>query len=101
VIGLTKLKPDFRIKYQAPYYLVHRAHFHSALHKLALHHGVKVIVDSKVIEYDEHAPSVTVQAGERYTADLVVAADGESTVSTRFQITTLTLSKGSSPLRGA
>jgi salicylate hydroxylase len=80
VIGLTKLKPDFRIKYQAPYYLIHRAHFHSALYKLALHHGVKVKVNSKVIEYDEHVPSVTVQGGECFAADLVVAADGVSKV---------------------
>jgi salicylate hydroxylase len=36
------------------------------------------MIDSKVIAYDEHAPSVTVQAGQRFTADLVVGADGES-----------------------
>lgn len=76
VIGLTKLKPDFRIKYQAPYYLVHRAHFHSALYKLALDYGVEIKVNSKVTEYVEHVPSVTVQSGETFTADLIVAADG-------------------------
>ena len=80
MIGLTKLKPDFRIKYQAPYYLIHRAHFHSALYELALQHGVKVKVNSKVIEYDEHVPSVAVEGGGSFAADLVVAADGVSKV---------------------
>jgi salicylate hydroxylase len=86
VIGLTKLKPDFRIKYQAPYYLIHRAHFHSALYELALHHGVKVKVNSKVIEYDEHVPSVVVEGGERFTADLIVAADGVSRVPINLEL---------------
>ena len=77
VIGYTKLKPDFRIKFHAPYYLVHRAHFHEALHGLALQYGVKIKVAHKVVDYDENVPSVTVENGMTFVADLIVAADGE------------------------
>ena len=76
-IGLTKLVPDFRTKYKAPYYVVHRAHFHEAMYQLALSLGVTVKVGHKVIEYDESVPSVTLSDGSgTLKADLVVAADG-------------------------
>lgn len=77
-IAKTKLKPEARIKYQAPYYLAHRAHFHKALHQLALHHGVELKVDHQVVDYDETLPSVTVMNGQTLKADLVIAADGVS-----------------------
>ena len=79
-IGYTKLKPDFSVKYQAPYWLVHRAHFHSALYELALSEGVKVKVAHKVIEYDENVPSVIVESGQSFSADFIVAADGLKSV---------------------
>jgi salicylate hydroxylase len=77
VIGYTKLVPDFRENFQAPYYVVHRAHFHSALHKRALELGVEVKVNSKVVDYDLEAPSVELENGQVLPADLVVAADGK------------------------
>jgi len=76
VIGNTKLKPDFRDSFDAPYYVVHRAHFHDALHKRAVELGVEVNVNSKVVSYDLEIPSVTLEDGSTHTADLVVAADG-------------------------
>src|SRR5258708_32124057 len=76
VIGFRKLVPEFRNNFKAPYYVVHRAHFHTALYKKALELGVQVKVASKVEEYDTEAPSVTLGTGEVLTADLVVAADG-------------------------
>lgn len=76
VIGDTKLKPDFRDNFGAPYYVVHRAHLHSALHKRAVELGVEVNVNSKVVDYDLDTPSVTLEDGSTHTADLVVAADG-------------------------
>jgi salicylate hydroxylase len=76
VIGYTKLIPDFRETFKAPYYVVHRAHFHDALYQLALQLGVEVKINQKVVEYDEDAPSVTVEDGTATFADLIVAADG-------------------------
>jgi salicylate hydroxylase len=77
VIGYTKLVPDFRENFQAPYYVVHRAHFHSALHKRALELGVEVRVNSRVVNYDLDAPSIELENGLVLSADLVVAADGK------------------------
>lgn len=75
-IGYTRLIPDFLDNFKAPYYVVHRAHFHSALHKKALELGVQVIVDSKVVSYDMDAPFVVTVNGTKYSGDLVVACDG-------------------------
>lgn len=77
VIGLTRLVPEFEENFDAPYYVVHRAHFHDALYQLALKLGVEVVINAKVIDYDAEAPSITVESGKSYTADLVVASDGE------------------------
>lgn len=76
-IGCTRLFPEHRQKFNAPYYVVHRAHFHDALHRLALKLGAKVEIDAKVQEYDPEIPSITLANGQTYTADLIVAADGE------------------------
>lgn len=78
VIGNTRLKPDFRSSFDAPYYVVHRAHFHDALYRRALELGVKIVVGSRVTGYDVEAPSLILQDGSMHTADLIVAADGFS-----------------------
>ena len=76
-IAYTKLVPEFRQNFKAPYYVVHRAHFHDAMLKLALHLGVTVCVDSKVDNYSADTASVKLTNGKTYTGDLVVAADGK------------------------
>jgi salicylate hydroxylase len=76
-IGFTKLVPDFRENFNAPYYVVHRAHFHNALYQRALELGVDVRIDSRVDQYDLDTPSVTLGNGAVLSADLIVAADGE------------------------
>lgn len=76
VIGLTPLIPSFRKQYDAPYYVIHRANFHSALHKRALEVGVIVKVASRVVEYNVEERSITLENGESASADLIVAADG-------------------------
>jgi salicylate hydroxylase len=76
VIGYTKLVPDFRQNFKAPYYVVHRAHFHDALYKRALELGVDVRVASRVTGYNLDEPSVSVADGTTLSADLLVAADG-------------------------
>jgi len=77
VIGHTKLVPDFQDNFGAPYYVVHRAHFHDALHQLALKLGVEVKVASKVNLYDSENGTVKTQDGKTYSGDLVIAADGQ------------------------
>ena len=76
-IAYTKLVPDFRKKFGAPFYVVHRADFHRALYERSLEVGVTVQVGHKVASYDELTPSVTLESGEVFSADLVVAADGK------------------------
>lgn len=80
IIALTKLVPEFQENFDAPYYVVHRAHFHDALYQLALHLGIEVILNSKVTDYDENAPSVTVEDGKIYTGDLVICSDGVKSI---------------------
>lgn len=76
VIGHTRLIPDCRQQYGAPYYVIHRADFHDAMYRLAVDLGVTVKLASRVVDYDVDAPSITLQDGSKVTADLVVAADG-------------------------
>lgn len=78
VIGHTKLKPDFEAEFGAPYYVIHRAHFHDALHHRALDLGIEVKLNCRIESYDPAMPSITVSGGlETVTGDLIVAADGE------------------------
>jgi salicylate hydroxylase len=56
--------------------VIHRANFHSALHKRALGLGVTVKVASRVVGYDIDGPSIVLANGETASADLIVAADG-------------------------
>lgn len=57
--------------------MIHRAHLHEALHKLALELGVKVKLASTVVDYDLDAPSLTLENGSVHHGDLVIGADGE------------------------
>ncbi|KIW56578.1 hypothetical protein PV05_05230 [Exophiala xenobiotica] len=75
-IGLTKLIPQFEREFDAPYYVVHRAHFHDAMYQLALQLGIEIRINSKVLDYDEDAPSITLENGGSHSADLIVASDG-------------------------
>jgi salicylate hydroxylase len=83
-IGYTKLVPDFRKNFKAPYYVVHRAHFHDALYQRALELGVEVRLASRVENYDLSKPSLTLRSGEVIFADLIVAADGTSMLCVRY-----------------
>lgn len=76
-IGMTKLIPQFEREFDAPYYVVHRAHFHDAMYQLATQLGIEIKINSKVRDYDENAPSITLENGETHFADLIVASDGE------------------------
>ena len=76
VIALTKYVPDFWEKYGAPYWVVHRAHFHDAMYRLALDLGVEVMINSKIERYDHDAAIVVLENGQSHDADLIVACDG-------------------------
>ncbi|KAF9773502.1 hypothetical protein IL306_008653 [Fusarium sp. DS 682] len=75
-IGFTSLCPEFESRYGAPYFVIHRADFHSALCRRAKDLGVKIITNSRVTDYDETIPSASTSDGREYWADLVIAADG-------------------------
>ncbi|KUL85984.1 hypothetical protein ZTR_06536 [Talaromyces verruculosus] len=84
VIGNTELVPDFIENYQAPYYVIHRAHFHSALCRRAKDMGIEIKLGAKVVDYDSVAGSITLADGTVHTADLVVAADGIRSVARKI-----------------
>lgn len=86
VIGLTRLTPDFRNVFDAPYYVIHRADFHTALHQRALDLGVKVQLASRVTEYNPHGPSIHFENGTAVSADLIVAADGSFSCVTIYEL---------------
>lgn len=81
VVGLTRLIPDFVRSFGAPYYVIHRAHLHSALRQLALELGVHVELGSAVVDYDLGAPSLTLDDGSIHHGDLVIGADGNESTS--------------------
>ncbi|OOQ86279.1 salicylate hydroxylase [Penicillium brasilianum] len=80
VIGLTKLIPNFRETFGAPYYVIHRANFHTALHKRALDLGVKIKLAARVVKYDAVGGSITLADGSSASADLIIAADGVKSI---------------------
>ncbi|KAK1579950.1 FAD binding domain-containing protein [Colletotrichum navitas] len=75
-IGFTDLSESFVELCGAPYYVAHRAHLHSALYQRAVDLGVTIHLNSKVSKYDPEIPCATLTNGQKFTADLIVAADG-------------------------
>lgn len=96
IIGCTDLGDQFKSDFEVPYYVVHRAHLHEALHVRATELGVVIELSSKVAKYDERGGSVELVDGSVVRGDLIVAADGKDskvpTIPDR-----LILPKGSSP----
>lgn len=76
VIGLTMLGSEFVENFGAPYYVVHRADFHEALYQRATELGVKVRLNSKVVEYVGGSAAV-LEDGSVAQGDLIVGADGK------------------------
>jgi len=102
VIGYTKLVPEFQENFAAPYYVIHRAHFHDALFQLASYLGVEIKLDSRVVDYDDETPSITLHNGETLTADLIIGVDGKPALSlATLTWTSLTRMKESSLSPGA
>lgn len=76
LIGVTDTSPDFALQYGAPYYVVHRAHLHTALYERAAVLGVKMRLNSKVHTYREESGTIILSDGGVFQGDIVVAADG-------------------------
>jgi salicylate hydroxylase len=76
-IGFTDLSPSFATTCGAPYYVAHRSHLRSALLRTAQKLGVMIMLNSRVIHHDPDLPSITLEDGQVFEADLVIAADGE------------------------
>jgi salicylate hydroxylase len=62
--------------YGDPYFLIHRGDLHKVLLNRALEVGVSIKTSSFVSEINEAEPSVVLRDGSKYTADLVIGADG-------------------------
>ena len=84
-VGCTKLVPSFRDNFDAPYWVIHRAHLHEALHQRALEYRVEIILNARVSNIDFASPSVSVENGAIYRADLIIGADGLKSI-TRQQM---------------
>jgi salicylate hydroxylase len=76
-IGYTRLIPGFHETFDAPYYVIHRADFHSALVQRARDLSIEIKLGCKVAGYDLDRTAIRLETGENIGADLVVAADGE------------------------
>ena len=87
LIGYTNLVPQFRNRFRAPYFVIHRAHLHESMQTLARELGVKIITASKVTDIDVNGPSLTLQGGATFGGDLIVAADGKGSKSERRKAT--------------
>ncbi|KAJ5317837.1 hypothetical protein N7508_002345 [Penicillium antarcticum] len=80
LIGNTKLVPDFTEIFNAPYYVIHRAHLHSALCQKLQDMRIDIKLGARVESYNSVAGSITLADGTTYIGDLVVAADGIKSV---------------------
>ncbi|KAL6868491.1 putative monooxygenase [Trichoderma novae-zelandiae] len=79
LLGTVRIK-DMEPEYGAPYIVVHRAVLHAILHRHAIRAGAQLLLDSDVVEYEFASGAVQLRSGKRLTADLVVAADGISSL---------------------
>lgn len=98
VIGNTKLIPEFTNNFDAPYYVIHRAHFHSALCQKVQDMGIEIKLGARVVDYNPTEGSITLADGTIYTGDLVIAADGQSHIPIFFQLYLTNINKESSLL---
>lgn len=83
LLGTTQLKPEFRRKYHAPYFVLHRADYHSALLTRAQELGISIKENSEVASYDisdsqsvDQHVSITLKNGTKHSADLIIGSDG-------------------------
>lgn len=74
-IGLALLPPTL-LTSPTPRH-IHRADLHRGLLQCAESLGVESFFDCKVVDADPGSPSVITKDGKQWTADLIIASDGE------------------------
>jgi salicylate hydroxylase len=65
------------------WWVVHRAHLHEGLVKIAEKHGAKLLINSRVNKIDYESSEkvqVTTEAGIQHTFDLLIGSDGVRSV---------------------
>jgi 2-polyprenyl-6-methoxyphenol hydroxylase-like FAD-dependent oxidoreductase len=87
-----KLATNEREYDEKDWFLIHRAHLHSALKTLALGeegHGtpVKLVLSCNVVDMDTTIVSIKLKTGETVEGDLVIGADGVRVSLDRMQST--------------
>ncbi|KAG5418672.1 hypothetical protein I9W82_004200 [Candida metapsilosis] len=75
-LSTTPLDPDMTNLYGNPYLLIHRADYQRLLYEAALELGIEYKTGCRIKEVDQGTATVTLENGERYSADLIVGADG-------------------------
>ncbi|KAK9466115.1 hypothetical protein V1512DRAFT_271501 [Lipomyces arxii] len=80
VLGPAILNPYVEQQYGSPYWLVHRADYHRALHEVAVECGVNIHINKRIISVDQNIPSVTSHDGTVFFGDVIIAADGLKSV---------------------
>ncbi|KAG9251912.1 salicylate hydroxylase [Emericellopsis atlantica] len=84
-VGYTKIA-TLEESLGRPWWVVHRAHLHEGLAKIAQDLGAKIFIDSAVASMDpESMKGVTVRThkGKTYTFDFLVGADGINSITRR------------------
>ncbi|PSS13356.1 hypothetical protein M430DRAFT_77120, partial [Amorphotheca resinae ATCC 22711] len=82
-VGYTKMMPNIRRDLKYPWWVVHRAHLHEGLVKIAEKNGAKLLINSRVehIDFqDGKKVTVTTQAGKKHTFDFLIGSDGVNSV---------------------
>ena len=75
-LSTTPLDPDMTDAYGNPYLLIHRADYQKLLYEAALDLGIEYKNGCRVQKVDQNTATVILETGGRYSADLVVGADG-------------------------
>ncbi|WEW58589.1 2-polyprenyl-6-methoxyphenol hydroxylase [Emydomyces testavorans] len=76
VIGSTPFRHVLEKKYGFPYWLVHRADYQQILVDAVKESGAKIMLGAQVEYVDEQTPAAVLADGRRFTADLIIGADG-------------------------
>ncbi|KAF9465928.1 hypothetical protein BDZ94DRAFT_1252593 [Collybia nuda] len=80
LIAVMKLHEEFLKHLMADFLFIQHGDLHSMLHEHAIQEGVQIRYNSKVVHVDSEAVSVLLEDGERITSDVVIGADGFSSL---------------------
>jgi 2-polyprenyl-6-methoxyphenol hydroxylase-like FAD-dependent oxidoreductase len=60
--------------------------FRRFLHRIAIRHGAKVHLRSNVVQVNAHNRSVKLESGQIFRGDVIIAADGRSSLARQQQL---------------